>query len=297
MNDTITARTVLSQVAQAIPQHLRADIIIVGSLAACYQLLKDVNQVVRTKDVDAMVAPFARAILTAASVTDKLLEAGWQPRASQEYELPGTEQTPDAKLAVVRLSPPNGGSWFFELLGAPPHVTPDQDSHGRTSARIKTQGGHFALPSFAYLGLVQFQPTLSEYGIKVALPEMMALANLLHHPVIGDAVKGQNFAGRQIKRSNKDLGRVVALGLLADQQDEDALEAWPSRWQEALQAMAPEHAERLLAEAPKGLEALLASPEDVDQALHTVNNGLLAAVPLTPAQFVIALRRLVKALQ
>ena len=297
MDDAITASMVLSQVAQAIPENLRADIIIVGSLAASYQLLKDANQVVRTKDVDAMVAPYTRTVLTAARVTDRLLEAGWQPRASQDYELPGTEQTPDARLAVVRLNPPGSGAWFFELLGAPPQVTPDQDSSGNTSTRMRTQGGHFALPSFAYLGLVQFQPTLSEYGIQVASPEMMALANLLHHPAIGSAVMGQQFAGRQIKRSNKDLGRVVALGFLADQQDENALESWPSRWKEALQTMAPAHAERLLVEAPKGLKALLTSPRDIEQALHTVNNGLLTAMPLAPAQFVIALRRLIQALE
>lgn len=297
MDDAITARTVLRQVAQAIPVDLRADIIIVGSLAASYQLLKDANQVVRTKDVDVMVAPYTRAVLTAARVTDRLLEAGWQPRTTSAYELPGTEQTPDDRLAVVRLKPPGLSAWFFELLGAPLNVTPGPNSTGRSSTRMRTQGGHFALPSFAYLGLVQFQPTLSEFGIKVALPEMMALANLLHHPVIGDAVMGQHFAGRQIKRSNKDLGRVVALGFLTDRQDEDALESWPARWQEALRTMAPEQVDRLFVEVPKGLKALLASPQDIEQALHTVNNGLLTAMPLTPVQFVIALRRLIQAIE
>ena len=61
MDEPITSRTVLQQVAQTIPEALRGDIIIVGSLAASYQLLRDAAQVVRTKDVDAMVAPHARA--------------------------------------------------------------------------------------------------------------------------------------------------------------------------------------------------------------------------------------------
>jgi hypothetical protein len=137
---------------------------------------------------------------------------------------------------------------------------------------------------------------LSEFGIRIALPEMMALANLLHHPAIGETLMGQLFGDRQIKRSNKDLGRVVALAYLADQQDEDALDRWPSRWHEALNEMAPDQAERLAAAAPAGLYALLASAHDIEQALHTVNFGLLSATPLSSTQFVIALRRLVQAL-
>ena len=106
---------------------------------------------------------------------------------------------------------------------------------------------------------------------------------------------GQLFADRKIKRANKDLGRVVALAFLADRQDENALEAWKSRWQQALKDMAPHHAEQLLAAAPSGLQALLISPSDIEQALHTVNNGLLSATPITADQFVIAMRRLLQA--
>lgn len=296
MMDPITPRDVLRQVAQAIPEALRGDIIIVGSLAASYQLLRDAEQVVRTKDIDAMIAPHARAVVSATRVTDRLLGEGWEPQATPDYDLPGTEETRDERLAVVRLQPPGSSAWFLELLGAPLTVTPQPNTSGRSSARLQTRGGHFALPSFSYLGLAQFQPTLSEFGIRIALPEMMALANLLHHPRIADTVMGQNFAGRQIKRSNKDLGRVVVLAYLADQMDEDALERWKSRWVEALNAMAPAHTARLLSVAPNGLKALLARAPDVEQALHTVNNGLLSAAPITAEQFVIALRRLLQAL-
>ena len=71
MDDAITASMVLSQVAQAIPENLRADMIIVGSLAASYQLLKDANQVVRTKDVDAMVAPYTRHAVGSRTICDR----------------------------------------------------------------------------------------------------------------------------------------------------------------------------------------------------------------------------------
>jgi hypothetical protein len=137
---------------------------------------------------------------------------------------------------------------------------------------------------------------MSEFGVRIALPEMMALANLLHHPTIEEAVMGQPFFGRKIKRSNKDLGRVVELAFLVDRQDENALETWRLRWQLALSEMAPDQVGQLLSRAPSGLRALLDSPSDIEQALHTVNNGLLSATPMSAEQFVIALRRLLQAL-
>ena len=60
MDQALTPRDMLRQVAQAIPEDVRSEIIIVGSLAAAYQLLRDSGQVVRTKDVDAMLTPHAR---------------------------------------------------------------------------------------------------------------------------------------------------------------------------------------------------------------------------------------------
>lgn len=295
MDDPITPRDVLRQVADAMPEALRSDIIIVGSLAASYQLLPDRAQVIRTKDVDAMVALQARAVVSAEGVAQRLQDAGWKPQAPPRFDLPGTADTPDDRLAVVRLHRPSTTSWFLELLGAPPVVAPAAHTSGKTMLRLQTRSGHFALPSFAFLGLTQFQPSRSEFDLLVALPEMMALANLLHHPAIDDAVMSQHFAGRSIKRSNKDLGRVVAMAYLADVHDEDALESWKPSWHQALNEWAPADADRLLALAPDGLRALLASPRDIEQALHTVNYGLLTATPLTADQFVIALRRLLRA--
>ncbi len=56
-----------------------------------------------------------------------------------------------------------------------------------------------------------------------------------------------------------------------------------------------DQAEQLLTTATDGLKTLLASPQDIEQALHTVNNGLLSATPITAEQFVIAMRRLLLA--
>lgn len=289
MSDVITPRDVLQSVARAIPTALRGDVIIVGSLAAAYQLLRDREQTMRTKDVDSLVAPHAKALASAAGVTQDLVAQGWIPQAdTSRFDLPGRPDTPMERLPVVRLRPPATQEWFLELLSAPPSV----GAGGRDSRRLETPVGHFELPSFAYLGLVQHEPTVSEFGLKVAAPEMMALANLLHHPVIDPRPMSQAFAERSIKRSNKDLGRAVALAILADRIDEDALEQWPASWEAALKELAPDQAGALLSRAPAGLQALLASPRDIDEALWTVNYGLLSDQPLTAEAFVIGLRRL-----
>lgn len=93
MDQPITPRDVLQQVAQAIPEHVRGDIFIVGSLAASYQLLRDSGQVIRTKDVDGMLAPHARAMVSATLVAERLLGDGWEPQATPAYDLPGTAET------------------------------------------------------------------------------------------------------------------------------------------------------------------------------------------------------------
>ncbi len=96
--------------------------------------------------------------------------------------------------------------------------------------------GHFGLPSFGFLSLANFNPLPTDAGIAIARPEMMALANLLEHPVIGSDTMSGGFAGRtDIKRSNKDLGRVLAIARLATTRDEDALLTWPKLWEQALQ--------------------------------------------------------------
>jgi hypothetical protein len=59
---------------------------------------------------------------------------------------------------------------------------------------------------------------------------MMALANLLHHPSIGSETMNGLIGGREIKRSNKDLGRVLALAQLSEARQEDSLLDWPKLW-------------------------------------------------------------------
>ena len=98
--------------------------------------------------------------------------------------------------------------------------------------------------------------------------------------------------GRLIKRANKDLGRVVAMANLSDQIDESAVESWPDIWRQAMHELeAPEGTRAKLDSVNSGMQALLESREDQDEALHSVNFGLLSSRTMDMRQFNIAIRR------
>lgn len=148
----------------------------------------------------------------------------------------------------------------------------------RAYERLATARGHFALCSFRFLALAEEDPIRTEFGIAIARPEMMALANLLHHPNIG----AETIDGTSWKRANKDLGRVLALAHLATARDEDALLGWHGRWLAALKKRFPKEWRKLGARAGVGLRALLASAPDLEQATRICNLGLLARLNVSP---------------
>jgi hypothetical protein len=137
--------------------------------------------------------------------------------------------------------------------------------------RIELKGGHAGLASFRYLSLTDFEPLPTGYGINYAQPATMALANLLSHQKIGHAAMSAKIGGREIKRSNKDLGRVLAMARLSD----GKLDGWPQIWVDALRSRFPNQFDRLAPTVGNGLRALLASENDLEQAVHTCNHGLL----------------------
>ncbi|MCX2863673.1 hypothetical protein OOZ63_17730 [Paucibacter sp. PLA-PC-4] len=87
-------------------------------------------------------------------------------------------------------------------MAAPPPYQPGSDA--KKLQAIDTAHGTFALCSFDFLALAEWNPQMTKVGIRIARPEMLALANMLHHPTI----VGTLIAGTTWKRSNKDLGRV-----------------------------------------------------------------------------------------
>jgi hypothetical protein len=186
---------------------------------------------------------------------------------------------------MVRLHPPGetASPWFLELLSAPPAFDPG--APGKKLRRVETSIGHFAICSFDFLALAEWQPLETAQGVRIARPEMMALANLLHHPEIADTP----IAGTDYKRSNKDLGRVLALAYLTVQRDRrddtDELEAWAGRMWTALRDKFGDQAPRLATQAGTGLRAMMASPADLDQALRIANLGLLASLDVSMEAF------------
>lgn len=277
----VTPSKVLTEVAAAVPAACRENIVIIGSLAAGYHFFGyDESKAVRTKDVDCVLEPFHAAVGAGQSIARQLLDAGWQQRMQGDHQNPGNDQTPVDQLPAVRLYPPEANpdseeAWFIELLTVPDSA----EVTGRKWTRLPLAEGHFGLPTFRFLSITAYDPLpVGELGIRYARPEMMALANLLEHPEIKpDRMKGL-FAGLAIKRSNKDLGRVLAIATLADLDD---YRPWAIQWQKALETCFPDEWQSLSLRVGHGLRALLKSPTDLEEAHHTCLNGLLASQPPT----------------
>lgn len=279
MMDSLAPGAVLKQVAEALPTACREQVIIIGSLAAAYHFFgTDTGKELRTKDVDCMLVPHAKAVAVAREVAEQLLAAKWTLRTDDPpWAKPGTADQADEDLPLVRLNPPANTAWFIELMGVPAEA--NNGLPAKAYERLTTKIGDFALCSFGFLGLAEWKPHDTPFGVRTASPEMMALANLLHHPEIRpEIMSGGGFGSNPVKRSNKDLGRVLALAHLTRPGE---LEAWSGRWMEALTAKYPSRARALALVAGSGLRQLLLSEEDMDQAILTCNLGLLSSMEVT----------------
>lgn len=275
----ISPSKVLAEVAAAVPKACLENIVVIGSLAAGYHFFgDDPTKAIRTKDVDCVLAPFQAAVGAGQSIARQLLDAGWKRRIEGDHQQPGDADTPVDKLPAVRLFPPgvdpnSEGAWFIELLTVPE----SPEDHGRKWTRLPLAEGHFGLPTFRFISITAYDALpADDLGIRYARPEMMALANLLEHPEIKPDTMSGLFANRSIKRSNKDLGRVLAIATLANLDD---YRPWAASWQQALQTCFPDEWQTLALRVGNGLRALLESPSDLEEAQHTCLNGLLASQP------------------
>ena len=103
---------------------------------------------------------------------------------------------------------------------------------------------------------------------------MMALANLLSHPTLGNAT----MSGSGLLRSAKDLGRVLGIVRLSPR---DQLPTWVTLWETAIREHFPRSGEALVVQLGKGLDAIVADKTALRQAREILGTGLLQRTPPT----------------
>jgi hypothetical protein len=271
-----------------IPQDLRADVFVTGSLAAAYRFkVRLVGQAVNTKDADLLVHP-AGNVDSARKMAERLLKIGWRPtdQCKPLAEMPRDTE----KLWAIRLTPPGSNDYFIEFLNVPG----EEQEPLKLWIPVLLNGGWYGLPSFKFMGLLTWFRRTSDEGLEYAAPEMMALSNLLSHQSVNDVeIESGEFRG--ILRCAKDLGRVLALAYLSGR---DETEGWLDHWHEGLERSFPltwrEHASH----AGAGLREMLADDGVMEQARKTTDAGLLSGMGIdVPALRGIGERLLVDAVE
>ena len=253
MNATqlLDAEALLASVSNQIPEPLRANVVIVGSVATAWAF-RDLlgTAAVATKDIDVILTPAITAVATAEVLGQRLLEEHWLPQFTEERQ-PGTAATPLHELPALRVVPPGERTgWFIELLSMPPAGQTER----RKWTRFQTTYGHFALPSFRHMPIAVHAPEQTPSGLAIARPATMALAHLLEH-ADPDGTPVRSLPS-QPPRFVKDIGRAVSLWWLAGQQSAVATERWRVEWESALMAHQPSARAATLAAASKGLANL-----------------------------------------
>jgi hypothetical protein len=276
MAELLDPEFLFSSLAKTIPQKLHQHMIMVGSLATAYQFRKKLAQpAVNTKDADVVIHP-AGDVGSVAKIAETLLAAGWKRRSD-------CRAVPDPsavdKKSVIRLNPPGSNAYYFELLALPP----EEQSASVEWRPVQLSDGWYAAPSFRFLRLILNDPQLSNSGLKYGLPAMLALSNLLSHQSARSRLISNLVEGREVMRSAKDLGRVLAIAFLTGR---DATEQWVARWSDALRKYFPKSHSGLMKDAGLGLEEMLRSGNEdaLDEAHWTCINGLLAGKAFTIEQ-------------
>lgn len=264
----LDAASLLKRVADQVPPALRANVVVIGSIATAWAF-RDVSGThsVATKDIDLLLRPAIDAVATAETLGQELLQDGWAPQFTHGRE-PGNAETPDDDLPALRLSPPESNDgWFVELLAEPPQGQATR-KHWR---RFQTGLGVFGLPSFRYMRVAVHGAEQTEFGLRVATPARMALAHLLEH-ADPDRTPISNLPGGP-PRFTKDVGRAISLWWLAREQSPTVSETWNREWNETLTALYPGNSAEMKAAAGNGLVSIA----DYLRDAHAIAlNGVLA---------------------
>lgn len=264
-------RRLFRRLAGEIPRALRKHVLIVGSLAAAYHFRAQLERrAVNTKDADVVVHP-AGDVGSSGALARKLLGLGWT-RTPECYPMP--RPAPAARLRAVRLYPPGSRDYFIELLGLPGRAQP----RPLVWRPVRLPDGWYGVGSHRYLGLTAHGRLRSGEGLDYASPPMMALANLLSHPRVGPERMSAPVEGLRLRRSAKDLGRVLALAWLAGREE---TARWTADWEGGLRACFPRRWRALARGASSGLRELLDDGPALEEARVTTEVGLLSGRGVT----------------
>jgi len=277
--DRLNPVTLFELVAKDFPADLHQQVFVAGSLAAAYAFKTQLEGGgVNTKDADLVVHP-AGETAACVGIAKELLWRGWWRVPGKCY--PAAEPSPAENLRAIRLYPPQSDGYFIELLGLPA----SQQVNAKEWTPVELDDGWYGVPTFRFMGLLARHRIASHAGIEHAAPAEMALANLLSHPRVTDERVSEAIVdparpadGRKVRRSAKDLGRVLALARLAGRQE---TETWLDLWAEDLVATYPDEAQMLANRAGTGLRELLDQRDALDDALHANHVGLLAGLGVT----------------
>jgi hypothetical protein len=245
----VDADALIRRVATNIPVRMRKHVVIVGSVAAAYAF-RDLpgHGTVATKDIDVLLRPASRAIASATSIGTRLLADGWKPVYKEGFGpvRPSEENRP---LPALRLCPPDDDEgWFVELMAVPPK---DQTAR-RDWRRFLTPQGVFGIPSYRRTPVAIHAASETPYGIRVARPECMAMANLLEHADPDTST----FGDREDARYIKDVGRAVALWWLANVQSVVAYDHWQATLSAAIEALYSDAIDEMCMAALQGLATI-----------------------------------------
>jgi hypothetical protein len=265
MSMALDPEPLFKRLVDDLPDESHAHVFVVGSLAAAYHFRVQLQrQGVNTKDADLVVHPAGDSI-SCGGMAERLLDLGWQ-RHPECYAAASPEPADD--LRAIRLYPPDSAEYFVEFLNLP--------ELGQQEIKkwipVEVAGGWYGLPTFRFQGLSAHDRLRSEQGLEYASPAMMTLPNLLSHPIVRPERMSQPIGGRKIRRSAKDLGRVLAIAQLSTRED---VEAWLEPWLAGLKACFPLEWRELARSAGSGLRELLAKEDVLAEALHTCEAGLL----------------------
>jgi len=272
------------RIAADVPSELHGHLFVTGSLAAAYQFQAQLEgRAVNTKDADLVVHP-AGNVESCRKIAAKLLGIGWIRVPDECY--PQSTPEPEETLRAIRLYPPTSHDYFIEFLNLP--------ERGQSEAKrwipIDLSDGWYGLPSFRFMGLTALDRLTSSVGLEYAAPSMMALSNLLSHPVVGSE-RIKSGAMRDVLRAAKDLGRVLALARLAGR---DETEKWIEPWTAGLIDRFPNEWRELAAHVGDGLRELLDDAAALDESRQTTEVGLLNGMGITSAMLKVTGERLLQ---